>query len=152
MILDAQHKLLLFEMSGYMKKRFLIISIITIMAVILLPGCQSAGQSLKNAGNTVIEQAESAGNALNQAVEGTSAPNTSYASSIPTHNITLEEAQKIALDHAGLTADQVSRLHTEYEIEHGIPQYDVEFHQGTWEYDYEIHADTGEVLSFSKDD
>ena len=46
----------------------------------------------------------------------------------------------------------MTALHTEYEIEYGVPQYDVEFHQGTWEYDYEIHADTGEILSYSKDD
>lgn len=66
--------------------------------------------------------------------------------------LTLEEAQGIALKHAGFTADQVTALRTEYEIEHGTPQYDVEFRHGFWEYDYKIHADTGEVLSFSKDD
>lgn len=64
----------------------------------------------------------------------------------------LEEAQSIALKHAGFAADQVTALRTEYEMEHGIPQYDVEFRHGIWEYDYEIHADTGEILSFSKDD
>ncbi len=66
--------------------------------------------------------------------------------------LSLEEAQSIALKHAGFAADQVTALHTEYEIEHGIPQYDVEFRHGFWEYDYKIHADTEEVLSFSKDD
>lgn len=135
-----------------MKNRLLIILIVTIMAVTLLPGCQSAGRSLRTAGNAVAKQAESVGNTLHQAVENTSAPSTAHASSIPAHALTLEEAQKIALEHAGFTVDQVFRLHTQYEIEHGIPQYDVEFHQGSWEYDYEIHADTGEVLSFSKDD
>ena len=51
----------------------------------------------------------------------------------------LEEAQNIALKHAGFSADQVMALHAEYEIEHGVPQYDVEFRRGYWEYIYEIH-------------
>lgn len=54
--------------------------------------------------------------------------------------------------HAGYEYDQVTALHTEYEIEHGVPQCDVEFHHGGWEYDYEIHTDTEEILSYSKDD
>ena len=92
---------------------------------------------------------ESAGNAVKQAVD----PTTATASGTHANPaLTLEEAQNIALKHAGFAADQVTALHTEYEIEHGVPQYDVEFHHGAWEYDYEIHADTGEILSYSKDD
>ena len=66
--------------------------------------------------------------------------------------LTAEEAQAIALQHAGFTADQVQFLHTEYEIDDRIPQYDVQFHEGRWEYEYEIHAETGAILSFEKDD
>ena len=62
-----------------------------------------------------------------------------------------EEAQQIALDYVGLSVDQVTRLHTEYEIDDRIPQYDVEFHQGNLEYEFEIHAETGTILSFDKD-
>lgn len=65
--------------------------------------------------------------------------------------LTREQAQKIALDHAGFTAEQVKQLHTEYEIDDGIPQFDVEFHQGDWEYEFEIHAETGKILSYDKD-
>ena len=59
--------------------------------------------------------------------------------------------KKIALDYLGLTADQVQRLRTGYEIDDGIPQYDVEFLEGDWEYEFEIHAETGKILSFDKD-
>lgn len=69
----------------------------------------------------------------------------------PAQTITREDAQKIALDHLGFTADQVERLRTEYEIDDGIPQYDVEFFSGDWEYEFEIHAETGKILSFDKD-
>ena len=65
--------------------------------------------------------------------------------------LTREQAQKIALEHVGFTADQVTRLRTEYEIDDRIPQFDVEFHQGDWEYEFEIHAETGKILSYDKD-
>ena len=66
--------------------------------------------------------------------------------------LTAEEAQAIALEHAGFTADQVSFLRTEPELYDRVPHYDVEFREGRWEYEYEIHAETGAVLSFEKDD
>ena len=65
--------------------------------------------------------------------------------------LTAEQAQQIALDQAGFTADQVTRLRVEYEFDDGIPQYTVEFEQGDWEYEYEIHGETGNILSFDKD-
>ena len=60
--------------------------------------------------------------------------------------ITKEEAVSIALKHANLTEDQVTRLHTEFGYDDGRPEYDVDFHYGGWEYDYEIHAVTGDIL------
>lgn len=66
--------------------------------------------------------------------------------------LTAGEAQAIALEDAGFTADQVTRLRTEPELHDRVPHYDVEFHEGRWEYEYEIHAETGEILSFDKDD
>lgn len=135
-----------------MKKRLFILLFVIMLAAAALPGCQSAQRGLDAAGNALERQVDSAGNAISQAAENSTTFSTTHASSLPKPALTLEEAQKIALEHAGLTADQVTQLHTEYEIEHGIPQYDVEFHQSNWEYDYEIQADTGEILSFSKDD
>jgi len=65
--------------------------------------------------------------------------------------LTEEEALQVALDHVGFTANQVTRLHTEYEIDDGIPQFDIEFHQGDWEYEFEIHAENGKIISYDKD-
>lgn len=78
-------------------------------------------------------------------------PEPAAAPAAPKH-LTGEKAEAIALAHAGFTRDQVSRLYTEYEIDDGIPQFDVQFHEGRWEYEYEIHAETGAILSFDKDD
>ena len=66
--------------------------------------------------------------------------------------LTVEEAEALALAHAGFAADQVTHLRSEYEIDDGVPHYDVEFRVDRREYDYEIHAETGAVLSFEKDD
>lgn len=128
-----------------MKRRLFGILLVAILAVPVMTGCQAA----KAAGRAAEQDMESAGNTLKQAVDPTKATVTRNYKN-PT--LTLEEAQNIALKHAGFAADQVTALRAEYEIEHGVPLYDVEFRHGYWEYDYEIHADTGEILSYSKDD
>lgn len=131
-----------------MKTRLLGLLLTAVLAIPVTTGCQ-AGRNVQSAGRVVAQNMESVGDTLKQAAENTAAT----ASGNHTNPIlSLEEAQNIALKHAGLTANQVTALRTEYEIEHGIPQYDVEFHHGRWEYDYEIHADTGEILSYNKDD
>lgn len=79
-------------------------------------------------------------------------PRETSAAPTAENRITVEQAQQIALDYVGLTADQVQRLHTQFEIDDGIPQYDVEFHEGNWEYEFEIHAETGNILSYDRDD
>lgn len=66
--------------------------------------------------------------------------------------VTQIDAEAIALEHAGAAADQVKFLHSEYEIDDRIPQYDVAFYYNNTEYNYEIHAETGEILSFERDD
>lgn len=78
-------------------------------------------------------------------------PETFPGVSEPSGAITGERAQQIALDYLGFTADQVTRLRTEYEVDDGIPQFDVEFCRGDWEYEFEIHAETGRILSYDKD-
>lgn len=63
-----------------------------------------------------------------------------------------EAAQEIALQHAGLTADQVTVLPIEQDIENGRQVYDIEFYTADRkEYDYDIDAATGEIISFDYD-
>lgn len=63
----------------------------------------------------------------------------------------LQKVQKIALEDAGFTYDQVIRLHTNMEQEDGVMVYEVHFIQGQYEYEYTIHAQTGEILDVEKD-
>lgn len=79
--------------------------------------------------------------------EPTSAPQ----QPVTNEKLTAEQAKEIALQHAGLTAGQVSHLKAEYDVDDGVPEYDVEFRYGNWEYEYEIHAQTGKVLFWDKE-
>ncbi len=69
----------------------------------------------------------------------------------PAGALTAEEAKAAALAHAGLTAEQVSRLRTEYDVDDGIPVYEVDFVCDGWEYEYEIHGETGAILEWDKE-
>ena len=62
-----------------------------------------------------------------------------------------EEAVSVALKHAGLTADEVRRIVCEYDVDDGVPQWEVEFRVGKMEYEYTIHAETGTILEWEKD-
>ena len=69
----------------------------------------------------------------------------------PAQELTREEAQAIALDHAGFTADQVTALRTHRDHDDRTPTYEIEFRVGRTEYEYEIHAETGRILDFDRD-
>ncbi len=104
-----------------------------LIGALLLTGCGAAmGQRL-----------DAVGDAVENAVDP--------ASHTAAAEITREQAQNIALENAGFTADQVTGLRTEYEIDDGVARYEVRFRQGRWEYDYEINAQTGAILSYDRD-
>ena len=123
-----------------MKYRMSALILVILLLMTLFSGC-SAAQTMDTA-EVHIEQS------VSQAV--TPAPlTTAYVSPTP-DQITQAEAMDIALAHAGVTADQAQYLYTEYEIDDRIPQYDVQFYVGNMEYEYEIHAETGDILSFDR--
>ena len=62
-----------------------------------------------------------------------------------------EDAWSIALEHAGLTLEEVEGLRAEGEIDDGVPRYEVQFHVGRVEYEYEIHAENGTILEWDKE-
>ncbi len=66
--------------------------------------------------------------------------------------ISEEEAQNIALSHAGLTAEQVTFIKSDLDMEDGKQTYDVEFYtEEGKEFDYEIDSTSGEILDFDYD-
>ena len=83
---------------------------------------------------------------------GTAAPTPAVPAQPTPAGITGEQAQEIALAHAGLTASQVTFVRSRLDYERGRQCYEVEFYTaGFTEYDYEIDASTGEILSYDFD-
>lgn len=75
----------------------------------------------------------------------------SFRQGRPNFISTEDEAKSAALNHAGLTEAQVSKLHTELEYEDGRYVCEVEFIYSGYEYHYEIDAESGAVLEFEKE-
>ena len=65
--------------------------------------------------------------------------------------LTDEQAVALALEHAGVTQDQVERQRTEYDRDDGLSVLEVEFFAGENEYDYTIDLDGGRIISASYD-
>lgn len=65
--------------------------------------------------------------------------------------LTKDHARTIALEHAGLTEAQISRLEREFDRDEGRPEWDIEFTCDGYEYSYEIHAETGAILDWEKE-
>lgn len=123
------------------------LAILTIVALLTACSPRQTEKQLEQFEDQVENRLDAAEDAISDAVQEaistiTTAPNTP---------LTAEDAKAIAVEHAGLIGQQVSRLRAEYEIDDGIPQYDVEFYHDGIEYNYEIHAETGKILSFDKD-
>ena len=64
--------------------------------------------------------------------------------------ITAQQAQEIALSHAGLSSSQVSFVRAHLDWDDGRQVYEVEFYNTSnyTEYDYEIDASSGDILSY----
>lgn len=63
-----------------------------------------------------------------------------------------ERAQQIALNDAGLAANQVSRLKARIKLDDGVWCYKVTFRTIAIEYEYEIEAYSGAILEKDMDD
>lgn len=142
-----------------MKKQ--LTAVLLIFALLLtMDGCSAANavQKLDAVEDKVETKLDAAEDKLEDSLRKAVSPAPDAAPTAPAvvptesrQELTKEEALQVALDHLGFTAEQVTRVRTEYEIDDGIPQYDVEFHQGDWEYEFEIHAENGKIISYDKD-
>ena len=135
-----------------MKKRSLAI-LLTLLLLLTTTGCSASGaaRTLDEAEDRIENKLDAVEDAAENAIRKAVSPAQTAPASTQAALLTAKDAEKIALDHVGFSADQVQRLRTDYEVDDGIPQFDVEFHEGDWEYEFEIHAESGQILSFDKD-
>ena len=61
-------------------------------------------------------------------------------------SLTKEEAVEIALKHADLEEEEISKLRTERDREDGFEIYEIKFETDDREYDYEIKLEDGTIL------
>ncbi len=78
----------------------------------------------------------------------TKAPEKTTRPEKPTNNgyISVEEAKRIALENAGVKAENTVFLKAYYDADDIVPHFDVKFRTGDYEYEYEIKAADGTVL------
>lgn len=65
--------------------------------------------------------------------------------------IGVDDAKAAAYAHAGVSAADVMYAEVDFDSEHGVMVYEVEFYAGTTEYEYDINALTGEVVKFEQE-
>ena len=125
-----------------MKK--LLAILVLVLAFLMLDGCAVPPVELPAPGTAPSTEPVAA-------VAVTEPPATEIQTTPVTEIISREEAIAIALEHAGFTADQVSRLECEFDGDDPVKEYEVDFHQGKYEYSYDIHAETGQILFSEKE-
>ena len=124
-------------------KKILLTTIIMGMGAGLI-GCTQASQ---NSSQTAQNNT--------QTVQSNESVNTQTNNTVAKENkgskITLDEAKKIALNHANLTSKEVSFINAEADMDNGVEFYDIEFYSDNKEYDYEISAADGKIIEYDYD-
>lgn len=134
-----------------MKKFLVLVLILSLMNI--FAGCRA----LYQAEEYIDHKLDVAENKVEQSVQDALSPADVPADvpapveTLPPEGITEAQAQAIALDHAGLTEQEVSRLQVRADWDDGRREFEVEFNAGYLEYEYEIDAASGRILSFDKD-
>ena len=68
-----------------------------------------------------------------------------------TNGISLNEAKQIAFEQAGVTEANVNITKAVHEVDDGIDVFEIEFNDNNYEYDFTINKNTGEVISYDRD-
>ena len=123
------------------KYRLLVVFTAILLMAALFAGCGTA-RALDRAEDRVENRMDQVEKALENALR---------SSTTAAQTLTREEAESIALESAELTAEEITGLHSEYDIDDGVPEWEIDFYSGGWEYDYTIHAENGTILHSERD-
>ncbi len=126
-----------------MKK--IIISVIAILSIaFVFTGCsrremENTESKVESSINSGVDKVESGINSITDNTNSDSA------------KITRAKAKEIALKHAGLSESDISDLEIELEKDTDVLRYEITFDTKSTEYDYHINANTGDIISSSKE-
>ena len=70
---------------------------------------------------------------------------------VPDPELTEDQAFAIALEHAGLTEEQLDFSNVHLDRDDGRWVYEIEFREGRIEYEYAVNASSGKIVDFDKD-
>lgn len=124
-----------------MKKRTLLLTTLTVLALAAMSGCGPASD-----GNTVTVPNQNSENQMEAA-----SPSGTTTQTGSDNGITEEEAKAIALSDAGVTEADLTNIRITQDVDDGVSVYDVEFYVGNKEYDYEIQTADGTIRSQDTD-
>ena len=74
-----------------------------------------------------------------------------YKVLVPQPELTEEQAFAIALEHAGLTEEQLDFSNVHLDRDDGRWVYEIEFREGRTEYEYAVNASSGKIVDYDKD-
>jgi uncharacterized membrane protein YkoI len=69
----------------------------------------------------------------------------------PQPELTEDQAFAIALEHAGLTEEQLDFSNVHLDRDDGVWVYEIEFREGRIEYEYAVNASSGKIVDYDKD-
>ena len=69
----------------------------------------------------------------------------------PQPELTEDQALAIALEHAGLTEEQLDFSNVHLDRDDGRWVYEIEFREGRTEYEYAVNASSGKIVDYDKD-
>ena len=147
-------------------KKLIIAAIITVMAAGVFTGCSDAGGQLTNTGRTGVatqnmekqstetEKGQSVPAQTQNTTGGQNAAGQNTADTTVQNNtaagqgdIGQDAALKTALDAAGVSEADITRLQVSEDRDDGRKVYDIRFDVGQTEYNYEIQASDGQIFN-----
>ena len=134
-----------------MKKFLVLVLILSLMNI--FAGCRALYQAEEYIDHKLDVAEDNVEQSVQAALSPADVPSDVPApvETLPPESITEQQATAIALEHAGLTEPEVSRLQVRTDWDDGRREFEVEFNAGYLEYEYEIDAASGRVLSFDVD-
>ncbi len=141
-----------------MRKILLMICIFAV--TVLFAGCNGSSDMKDDISNGVSQLESGADSAMdkldgkdnNNSAGNDTTQNSSTPANTTSKKISEEQAKTVAVKHAGLKETDVYFSKSKLENDDGILKYEIDFTSGGMKYDYEINAETGEIISFEKED
>ena len=121
------------------QKGTIVLASLAMAALLCLTACGQDGNTPGSSSQSSQPQGEISSS-------GDSSSSASQGASESQGPLSWEQAYEVALKDAGLTGDQTVLIKQEYELDDGVPKYELEFYGGGKKYEYEVHAETGAIL------